>query len=58
MTSPGDDYVLKVEGFCPVCEQESTFAAKDPWLRDHFLCLNCSSQPRWCTEPQGIEGSY
>ena len=46
MTTAQGDYVLKVDGFCPVCEQDSTFAAKDPWLRDHFLCLNCSSQPR------------
>jgi SAM-dependent methyltransferase len=40
------EYVLKVDGFCPVCEQQSTFAAQDPWLRDHFLCLSCGSQPR------------
>lgn len=39
-------YVLRADGFCPVCEQDSTFAAKDPWLRDHFLCLSCNSQPR------------
>lgn len=41
-----DGYVLKVDGFCPVCEQASTFAAKDEWLRDHYLCLNCNAQPR------------
>ena len=40
------DFVLKVDGFCPVCEQQTTFGAKDAWLRDHFLCLNCNSQPR------------
>lgn len=40
------EYVLKVEGWCPVCEQPATFAAKDEWLRDHFLCLGCNSQPR------------
>ena len=40
------DYVLKTDGFCPVCEQQTTFAAKDPWLRDYFLCLACNSQPR------------
>lgn len=40
------DYVLRVEGHCPVCEQAATFAAKDEWLRDHFLCLSCGSQPR------------
>lgn len=50
-----DGYVLKVEGFCPVCEQASTFRAHsptaafgpgDPWLRDHFLCLSCNALPR------------
>jgi len=41
-----DGYVLRVEGFCPVCEQASTFASKDEWLRDHYLCLNCNAQPR------------
>ncbi len=46
MAAVQGEYVLKVDGFCPVCEQDSTFAAKDPWLRDHYLCLNCNSQPR------------
>ncbi len=41
-----DGYVLRTEGVCPVCEQAATFAAKDPWLRDHYLCLNCNAQPR------------
>lgn len=40
------EYVLQVEGHCPVCEQPATFASKDAWLRDHFLCLTCGSQPR------------
>lgn len=38
--------VLSVDGFCPVCEQKTSFVARDPWLRDHFLCLACNSQPR------------
>lgn len=37
---------LEVDGVCPVCEQQVTFTAKDDWLRDHFLCGNCGSQPR------------
>jgi len=41
-----DGYVLRTEGVCPVCEQAATFAAKDRWLRDHYLCLNCNAQPR------------
>jgi hypothetical protein len=44
--APDSEYVLRVDGFCPVCEQAATFGAKDPWLRDHFLCLSCNAQPR------------
>ncbi|WP_421932772.1 methyltransferase domain-containing protein [Phenylobacterium sp.] len=39
-------FLLEVDGVCPVCEQQVTFTAKDGWLRDHFLCGNCGSQPR------------
>lgn len=39
-------YHLEVEGRCPVCEQDATFISRDPWLRDHFLCQGCGSQPR------------
>lgn len=39
-------FLLEVDGVCPVCEQQVTFTAKDDWLRDHFLCGNCGSQPR------------
>lgn len=40
------DYLLEVQGVCPVCERAVTFTARDEWLRDHFLCGNCGSQPR------------
>ena len=40
------DFLFQVDGFCPVCELPATFAAKDPWLRDHFLCQTCNAQPR------------
>ena len=40
MAAVQDEYVLKVDGFCPVCEQAATFASKDEWLRDHYLCLS------------------
>lgn len=39
-------YHLEVEGRCPVCEQDTAFVSRDPWLRDHFLCQSCGSQPR------------
>ena len=40
------DYLLEVQGVCPVCEQAVTFTARDEWLRDHFLCGHCGSAPR------------
>ena len=40
------DFLFQVDGFCPVCELPATFAARDPWLRDHFLCRTCNAQPR------------
>jgi len=39
-------FFFKQEGFCPCCEQEVTFIAHNPWLRDHFKCTHCSSIPR------------
>lgn len=38
--------VLKNSGYCPTCAREVTFVARDAWLRDHYLCLNCGSIPR------------
>ena len=33
-------FFFKQKGFCPCCEQEVVFMAHNPWLRDHFKCLN------------------
>jgi SAM-dependent methyltransferase len=38
--------VLKNSGYCPTCEQQVTFIARDAWLRDNYLCSNCGSIPR------------
>lgn len=38
--------VLKNPGYCPTCEQDVTFVARNPWLRDHYCCSNCGSIPR------------
>jgi len=38
--------VLESAGSCPTCAQQVRFVARDPWLRDHFLCSNCGSIPR------------
>src|SRR4051794_22455436 len=40
------EVVLSNEGFCPVCDAPSRFTARDPWLRDHYLCERCGSIPR------------
>ena len=38
-------FYFKQQGFCPCCEQDVTFTAKHPWLRDYFKCSNCRSIP-------------
>ena len=37
---------LRNEGFCCICEAPATFVARDPWLRDHYLCECCGTIPR------------
>jgi ubiquinone/menaquinone biosynthesis C-methylase UbiE len=39
-------FLLRSIGRCPICEAESVFVAKDPWLRDHLVCQGCWSIPR------------
>ncbi len=41
-----NNFFFKQEGFCPCCEKETSFIARNNWLRDHFLCQNCGSLPR------------
>lgn len=38
--------VLKNDGFCPTCVRKTRFVARDPWLRDHYVCEACGSIPR------------
>lgn len=38
--------VLSSRGRCPVCRQAVTFASREVWLRDHYLCPRCGSVPR------------
>ena len=33
-------------GYCHCCRQESVFQMRGEWLRDLYVCLNCSSIPR------------
>jgi SAM-dependent methyltransferase len=48
MDQPADSagVFLRNPGHCPTCDQEVEFIARDPWLRDHYLCSSCSSIPR------------
>jgi SAM-dependent methyltransferase len=38
--------VLKNGGFCPTCLRKTRFVAREPWLRDHYVCEACGSIPR------------
>lgn len=40
------EIVYRGEGYCPICEAETTFEAKNAWFRDHLLCMRCGSIPR------------
>jgi hypothetical protein len=33
-------------GYCPICEKNTIFIVKAPWLRDNYLCTKCRSIPR------------
>ena len=39
-------FYFKQKGYCPCCEEETFFIAKNSWLRDYFKCLVCGSLPR------------
>ena len=39
-------FYFKHEGFCPICEKNTTFVSENVWLRDFFFCTNCGSVPR------------
>ena len=40
------NYYFEQKGYCPCCDRDVTFIARNNWLRDHFLCSNCGSIPR------------
>ena len=44
MSTTGE-YLL-VNGYCPICEDNTVFRSNDAWLRDHFFCERCTSIPR------------
>lgn len=38
--------VYERAGYCPICEAEARFAARQHWYRDHLFCSGCGSIPR------------
>jgi SAM-dependent methyltransferase len=40
--------VLQIEGYCPICEKDTIFTARDPWYRASLSCPTCEggSVPR------------
>lgn len=39
-------FYINLNGFCPICNKNTSFVSENIWLRDHFLCVNCGSIPR------------
>lgn len=52
------DFYFKQKGFCPCCEQDVLFIARNSWLRDHFRCNSCNSIPRERALMQTIKNEY
>lgn len=38
--------VFQNPGYCVCCEKDTTFVAKNAWLRDHYVCSSCGCIPR------------
>ena len=41
-----EEFIKKEQGWCPICEKDAIFTARNAWLRDHYLCSGCGSIPR------------
>jgi len=54
----GKKKILRVKGFCPICEKNVVFSSTETWLRDHFLCSGCGSIPRERALMQVIKTYY
>lgn len=39
-------FYFSTKGHCPCCDKDVVFRARNSWLRDSFLCTNCTSIPR------------
>lgn len=38
-----EKYHLEINGFCPICENETKFIAKGNWFRGTLLCTTCDN---------------
>lgn len=38
--------IFENSGYCPICESDTKFTARNTWLRDFYLCSKCGSIPR------------
>lgn len=39
-------WVRRNVGWCPICEGDVVFGAREAWLREHYVCESCGSIPR------------
>ena len=46
LSRPSAEDVKSQAGYCPCCRSNTTFISNHEWLRDHYLCVKCSSIPR------------
>ena len=41
-----DTFTLHHKGFCPVCQEETSFRTSNTWFRNFYVCTRCGSAPR------------
>lgn len=46
MTADASSLAYSAAGYCPVCDQRTTFSSKFGWFRGHLICQHCKSVPR------------
>ena len=51
------DYLLEIEGRCPICEKDTRFVSKNRWLRGGLICTTCpgGSVPRDADTTPGLD---
>ena len=37
------DFLLQIEGYCPICEKNTLFTARDQWYRGSLSCPTCEN---------------